>query len=108
VYDRYTYLIVGRGQVRIRKEIGDGETAVDATGLLLEKKRDDFFRHWLLGFGSGDLHVRTSAPSNLDFELPNVLFIGWKLARIQNMLREKEVTHQTATAHPPGTPAPAM
>jgi hypothetical protein len=107
VYDRYTYLIVSRGQVRIRKEIGAGEVAVDATGLLLEKKRDDVFRHWLLGIGSGDLHVKTSAPSNLDFELPNVLFIGWKLARIQNMLREKEVTHQTAVAPAPGTPATA-
>ncbi len=98
VYDHYTYLIVTRGQVRIRKEIGDGEVAVDATGLLLEKKRDDLFRHWLVGLGSGDLHVKTGAPSNLNFELNNVLFIGAKLARIQDMIREKEVSHQVAGA----------
>lgn len=97
VYDHYTYMIVSRGQVRIRKEIGDGEIAVDATGLLLEKKRDDLFRHWLIGLGSGDLHVKTRSPASLDFELNNVLFIGSKLARIQNMLREKEVSH-TAVA----------
>jgi len=98
VYDRYTYLIVTRGQVRIRKEVGGGEIAVDASGLSLNKERDDLFRHWLLGLGSGDLHVRTGGPANLDFELSNVLFIGSKLSRIQNLLREKEVSHQGPSA----------
>jgi len=97
VYDHYTYLIVSRGQVRIRKEIGAGEVAVDATGLLLEKKRDDLFRHWLIGLGSGDLRVKTGNPSNMNFELNNVLFIGSKLSRSQELLREKEVSHQVAT-----------
>jgi hypothetical protein len=98
VYDHYTYLIVSRGQVRIRQQIGDGEIAVDASGLVLEKKRDDLFRHWLIGLGSGDLHVKTGGPSNLDFELNNVLFVGWKLAKIQDMIREKEVAEQGASA----------
>ncbi len=97
VYDHYTYLVITRGQVRIRKEIGEGEVAVDTSGLLFEKKRDDLFRHWLLGLGSGDLRVKTGQPSNMEFELPNVLFVGWKLARIHDMIREKEVAHQTAT-----------
>lgn len=98
VYDRYTYLIVSRGQVRIRREIGGGEIAVDAGGLSLRKERDDLFRHWLLGLGTGDLHVKTGHPTNMDFELNNVLFIGTKLSRIQEMLREKEVTHEPAVA----------
>jgi hypothetical protein len=96
VYDRYVYVIVSRGQVRIRKEIGGGELAVDSAGLLLTKERDDLFRHWLLGLGTGDLHVKTGTPSNLDFELNNVILIGTKLARIQELLREKEITHDTA------------
>lgn len=96
VYDHYTYLIITRGQVRIRKEIGDGEVAVDTSGLMLEKKRDDLFRHWLIGLGSGDLHVKTGGPSNLNFDLHNVLFVGWKLARIQELIREKEVSHTVA------------
>lgn len=98
VYDHYTYLVVTRGQVRIRKEIGDGEVAVDTAGLSLEKKRDDLFRHWLIGLGSGDLRVKTSGPSNLNFELNNVLFLSAKLARIQELIREKEVSHQAAGA----------
>ncbi|MBP3957289.1 hypothetical protein J8F10_18750 [Gemmata sp. G18] len=98
IYDHYTYLIVSRGQVRIRREIGDGELAVDTAGLMLEKKRDDLFRHWLLGLGSGDLHVKTGGPANLDFELNNVLFVGAKMARIQDLIREKEVSSQAAGA----------
>jgi len=98
VYDRYTYLIVTRGQVRIRTDIGDGEIAVDTSGLSLEKKRDDLFRHWLIGLGSGDLRIKTSGPSNLNFDLSNVLFLGWKLAKIQDMIREKETAAQTAGA----------
>jgi hypothetical protein len=98
VYDRYTYLIVTRGQVRIRQQIGAGELAVDSSGLLLEKKRNDLFRHFLLGLGSGDLHVKTGGPANLDFELNNVLFVGSKIARIQDLLREKEVAEQAAGA----------
>src|SRR5262249_40362782 len=98
VYDHYTYLIVTRGQVRIRQCSGDGESAVDTSGLAVEKKRNDLFRHWLIGMGSGDLHVKTGGPSNLSFELPNVLFIGTKLARIQDLIREKEVAPQAAGA----------
>ncbi|HSQ58792.1 MAG TPA: hypothetical protein VLM40_23935 [Gemmata sp.] len=94
VYDHYTYLIVTRGQVRIRQQIGEGETVVDTSGLVLEKERNDLFRHWLVGLGSGDLHVKTGGPANLDFELSNVLFINRKLSWIQDLLREKEVAEQ--------------
>ena len=93
VYDHYTYLIVSRGQVRIRQEIGDGEVAVDASGLLLEKKRDDIFRHWLLGLGSGDLHVKTGTPVE-----PRLRTAERALHRVEagaasrTLLREKEVT----------------
>jgi hypothetical protein len=94
VYDRYVYLIVSRGQIRIRQDIGDGEVAVDTNSVVLEKKRNDLFRHWVLGFGSGDLHVKTGGPANLDFELNNVLFIGSRLDRIQDLLREREMAPQ--------------
>jgi hypothetical protein len=91
VYDHYTYMIVTLGQVRIRESIGEGEVVVDSGGILLDKKRNDVFRHWLLGCGAGDLHIKTGGPSNLNFEFHNVLLIGAKLNRIQNLLREKEV-----------------
>jgi hypothetical protein len=96
LYDHYTYLIVTRGQIRIRQAIGDSEIAVDSTGLVLDKKRNEFFRHWLLGFGAGDLHIKTGGAAKIDLELANVLGIGWKINRIQDLIREKEVAPQAA------------
>jgi hypothetical protein len=94
VYDRYVYLVVSRGQIRLRQDIGDGEVAVDTHAVVLEKKRDDLFRHWLLGFGTGDLHVNTGGAANMEFDLNNVVFIGSKLGRIQDLIREREVAKQ--------------
>src|SRR5437899_2699928 len=94
VYDHYTYLIVSRGQVRIRQAIGEGEIAVDTSAMVQEKRRNDFFRHWLLGLGAGDLHVKTGGAGNLDIELANVLMIGTKIRKIEHMIREKEVTEE--------------
>jgi hypothetical protein len=59
--------------------------------MVLHKRRDDLFRHWLLGCGSGDLVVRTGGASPQSFELPNVLFVGSKLRKAQQMLQEREV-----------------
>ena len=49
--------------------------------MVVHKRRDDLFRHWILGFGSGDLIVRTGGANPQAFELPNVLFVGPKLRR---------------------------
>jgi hypothetical protein len=94
VYDRYVYLIVTRGQIRLRQDIGDGEVAVDTHSVVLEKRRNDLFRHWVLGLGSGDLHVKTGGPANLEFDLNNVAFVGTKLGRIQDLIREREMAPQ--------------
>jgi len=58
-------------------------------GIAFEKQRDDLFRHWLLGFFSGDLIVRTAGAERETIRLPNVLWISWRLEEIQDMLREK-------------------
>ena len=93
----------GRHSGFVRRPLRDSvgatprDVAVDSSGLLFDKKRDDLFRHWLLGLGSGDLHIKTGGPSNIDFDLPNVLFIGTKLSKVQDMLREKEVAEQGET-----------
>jgi hypothetical protein len=91
VFDRLVYMVFSRGQLRVRMAIGAGETVYDTRGMVVEKHRAAFFRHWLLGFGSGDLTVRTSGTNSRQLELPNVLFINHKLALIQTMLQEREV-----------------
>jgi hypothetical protein len=91
LYDRRMATIFSRGKVRVRTVIGGGETTYDTFGIRVEKHTDDVFRHWLLGFGSGDLTVKTSGTNAAQFEIPNVLFINYKLKLIRRMLLEREV-----------------
>jgi hypothetical protein len=41
--------------------------------------------------GSGDLVIRTGGAGARTFELPNGLFVGFKLARAQRLLQERQV-----------------
>lgn len=91
LYDRREYMVFSRGQLRVRQAIGLGETVFDTRGMVVEKQRDAVFRHWLLGFGSGDLIIHTSGTNARQFDMPNVLWIDRKLALINTMLQEREV-----------------
>jgi hypothetical protein len=91
LYDRRMATIFSRGKVRVRTVIGGGETSYDTLGIRVEKHTDDLFRHWLLGFGSGDLTVKTSGTNAAQFGIPNVIFINRKLELIRRMLLEREV-----------------
>jgi hypothetical protein len=99
--DRQTFMIFTPGQVRLRLEIGAGETVYDTLGMVVHKKRSDMFRHWVLGFGSGDLVIRP-AGLNHDLELPNVLRIGRRVKQIEQLVREKVIVPEGT----PGPPAP--
>lgn len=92
-FDRQTYLIFAPGQLRVCQEIGGGEAACDTAGMVVAKQRSGLFRHWLLGFGSGDLLVKPSGASAQQFEAHNVLFIEKKLQLIQQMLQTRSVVH---------------
>jgi hypothetical protein len=90
-YDRMNYATFSRGQFTIHHTFGAGATTYEVQGLSLEKKRDDLFRHWLLGFGSGDLVIRTGGVNARTIELSNVLFVGYKLVTAQRLLQERQV-----------------
>jgi hypothetical protein len=92
VYDRQHYAAFSRGQIRYVLEVGDGEVVMPAEGAIVEKKRSDLFRHWVLGLGAGDLVIRSGGQTSPTIELKNVLRIGRKLAVIDRLLREKAVT----------------
>jgi hypothetical protein len=96
LFDRQLYMVFTPGQLRVRLEIGDAETAFDTTGMTLQKQRSDLFRHWILGIGSGDLIVKTSGSNSQEFHMPNVLFIGKKVKEIEEMLRSKQVVSATS------------
>jgi hypothetical protein len=91
LFDRLVYMVFTRGQLRVRTAVTQGEQVYDTRGMMVERHRDDLFRHWLLGFGSGDLTVRTGGSNSQQLNLPNVLGIGRKLRLIHTMLQEREV-----------------
>jgi hypothetical protein len=91
LFDRQIYMVFTPGQLRVKLEIGDAETAYDTTGMTIQKQRSDLFRHWILGLGSGDLIVRTAGAQGHQFDMPNVLFLGRKVREIEDMLRSRQV-----------------
>jgi len=97
IFDQRTYLIVTPGQIQVCEHVGASIRSFDTTGMAFEKQRDDLFRHWLLGFFSGDLIVRTSGAERETIRLPNVLWIGWRLEEVQALLREKATVPSSAT-----------
>jgi hypothetical protein len=90
-FDQQIYMIFTPRQLKVCTEIGGGEVAIDTMGMMIEKHRDDLFRHWVLGLGSGDLTVKTSGANPQVFHLHNVLFIGKKLQLIEALQKEQPV-----------------
>jgi hypothetical protein len=89
IFDQRTYIRITPGRIQVCEHVGASIRAFDSAGLAFEKQRDDLFRHWLLGFFSGDLIVRTAGAEHETIRLPNVLWIGWRLEEVQRLLSEK-------------------
>jgi hypothetical protein len=89
VQDRMHYMTFDEGQIRYVMEIGDSEMVIPAEGAMVEKKRSDVFRHWLLGLGTGDLIIRTR--DGKEIELPNIVNASGKMGVINDMLRHKAI-----------------
>jgi hypothetical protein len=92
VFDRRAYAVFTPGQLRICEEIGGREKVYDTTNLSLEKRRDDWFRHLILGFGTGDLTIKTAGADRHEIVLPNVSFIAFKIQAIEQMLRSRQLS----------------
>jgi hypothetical protein len=89
VYDRFSYWRVTPGQITHEVVFGGGQKSFNTQGMAMEKLRDDLFRHWVLGFGSGDLIMNPIVPggaSREELQVHNVLFVGSKLKMIQELI----------------------
>jgi hypothetical protein len=100
IFDRRSYMIFTPGQIRVCEEIGSRERTYDTTGMTIEKRRDDWFRHIFLGFGSGDMVVRTAGADRHEILMPNVALIGFKIDPIQQMMRQRQI--EAAPGHTVG------
>jgi hypothetical protein len=94
LFDKQVYLTFSPGQMRVCTEIGGGEKVYDATGMAVEKQKSDFFRHKILGLGSGDIVVRTTGAQAHQFELHNVLWVNHKIRLIEKMMQRKILEQQ--------------
>jgi hypothetical protein len=92
-YDPLRYMVFTPGQLVVHKEIGDMREVFDTTQVEAEKRRTDLFRHWILGFGAGDLIIKVPSQS-LQIELPNVLFVNSRVTEIANLMKTKPVQYQ--------------
>ncbi len=86
VFDRMSYWRVRPGQVTSVSVVGGGSRSYDTDNMVLEKYRDDLFRHWMLGFGSGDLHIQPYGAGREEMVLHNILFIDRKASAFQRMM----------------------
>ncbi|MBX9581512.1 MAG: hypothetical protein K2X87_14525 [Gemmataceae bacterium] len=93
IFDQRTYMIVTPGQIQVCEHIGASVRNFPAESVNFEKQRDDLFRHWILGFFSGDLIIHIQGKEEI--RLPNVLWIGWRLEEVQQVLREKATVIHT-------------
>jgi hypothetical protein len=88
IFDQRTYMRVTPGHIAICEHIGASIRDINGDRVEIEKKRDDMFRHWLLGFFSGDLVLRLTDTKE-EIRLPNVLWIGWRIDQVQQLIRQK-------------------
>jgi hypothetical protein len=86
VFDRLSYWRITPGQVTRENIFGASSKSYDANNMVLEQLRSDLFRHWFLGFGSGDLQIRPFGAQQDVIFVPNVLFLGSKVRRIEHMI----------------------
>jgi hypothetical protein len=86
VYDRLTFYVIRPGQIIQDHVIGGAQKSYSTQGMVFEKSRQDLFRQWILGLGAGDLHINTMGAKREDLDIPNVLFVDWKVQAIQHMI----------------------
>ncbi len=84
--DRVSYWEVTPGQLTRQSLLGAGSQSYNTQGMAMQKHREDLFRHWLLGFGSGDLVISTSGAIAKQINMPNVAFVGSKVDEVQRLI----------------------
>jgi hypothetical protein len=86
IFDRMTYWKLTPGQLTQEHVIGGAAKSYDTRGMVFEKVRQDLFRNWVLGLGSGDVKISTLGAHRETMNIPNVLFVDAKVRRIQELI----------------------
>ncbi len=84
------------GQVTHEYLGGIVDKSYDTDNMVLQKRQDDIFRHWVIGLGSGDLVMQTMGGQGQEETVANVLFVIGKISRIQQLVATKPDVPQQA------------
>jgi len=77
------------GQITHEYLGGVVDKSYDTDNMIMSKRQDDFFRHWVIGLGSGDLHMQTMGGRGVEMNVANVLFVIGKISKIQRLIATK-------------------
>ena len=77
------------GQITHEYLGGIVDQSYDTDNMILQKRQDDLFRHWIIGLGSGDLHMQTMGGRGVEENVANVLFVIGKMSKIQRLVATK-------------------
>jgi hypothetical protein len=90
IFDHFKWWKVVPGQLSLEQLVGGGSISYDTRNLVFEKIRQDLFRHWILGLGSGDLKISFTNGQREDIWIRNVLFVDAKVRRIQELIAARQ------------------
>ena len=88
-FDRLVVYRFRPGQLIEQRLIGGGERTHDASGVVVEKRSDDFLRHRVLGLGAGDLVIHTQDSHGSPIRLTNVVGVDRRVDAIQALVNVK-------------------
>ena len=96
VIDHLSFWRFRPGQVTHEYLGGIVDKSYDTDNMILLKRQDDLFRHWVIGLGSGDLHMQTMGGRGVEMNVVNVLFVIGKMSKIQRLIATKPDVPQQA------------
>jgi len=97
VIDHLSFWKFRPGQVTHEYVWGVVNNSYDTDNMtILLNRQDDFFRHGIIGLGSGDLHMQTMGGRGVEMNVMNVLFVGAKMFNIQRLIATKPNVPQQA------------
>jgi hypothetical protein len=86
IYDHTSYWVIRPGQITQDFVVGGAQKSYDTRMMVFEKLRQDLFRQWILGFGSGDIIISTTGAKKEQLHISNVLFVDYKVQQIQRLI----------------------
>jgi hypothetical protein len=89
IFDKLTYWRVRPGQVIEERLIGGGQRTFDTDGLQFEQRPADLIQQTILGFGAGDLVLRTGGVNKSEIVISNVLLANDRIRRAQQLISVK-------------------